>query len=92
MTDWKVTTRRREPRRLAVFHGSAERGRRLGRNFEFRLPLTWLLADPVPVNKDASQDSDPVATRLRLRFSLWQNRFAGGRIAGGRMDRVAPGE
>jgi len=38
------------------------------RNFEFKLPLSLLLAAPV-----ASQAAPPVATRLRLRFSLWQN-------------------
>ncbi len=41
----------------------------LARNFEFKLPLVWLLAIPVaPTN-----ESSAVATRLRLRFSLWQN-------------------
>src|SRR5579863_8193173 len=40
-----------------------------GRNFEFRLPLSWLLATPVA----AAPASTPVATRLRLRFSVWQN-------------------
>jgi alpha-amylase/alpha-mannosidase (GH57 family) len=39
----------------------------LARNFEFQLPLSLLLAAPV------SQPSPLVATRLRLRFSLWQN-------------------
>src|SRR5271168_4443726 len=52
------------------------------RNFEFRLPLRWLLA--VPGSATASQTSDdhpPSAaaiaptSRLRLRFSLWQNRL-----------------
>jgi len=38
------------------------------RNFEFKLPLSLLLATPV-----ASQAASPVATKLRLRFSLWQN-------------------
>ena len=38
------------------------------RNFEFKLPLSLLLAAPV-----ASQAAPPVATKLRLRFSLWQN-------------------
>jgi alpha-amylase/alpha-mannosidase (GH57 family) len=47
----------------------------LVRNFEFKLPLAWLLAVPVAsVNESANnKPSAPVATRLRLRFSLWQN-------------------
>ena len=40
------------------------------RNFEFKLPLSWLLAKPV-----ASTSKAPVAAKLRLRFSLWQNRL-----------------
>ena len=41
----------------------------LVRNFEFKLPLAWLLATPVaPTN-----ESNSVTNRLRLRFSLWQN-------------------
>jgi alpha-amylase/alpha-mannosidase (GH57 family) len=42
------------------------------RNFEFRLPLPWLAAAPVPVIR-ASKSSTSFATKLRLRFSLWQN-------------------
>ncbi len=41
------------------------------RNFEFKLPLEWLLA--VPVASANNNSSAPVATRLRLRVSLWQN-------------------
>ena len=39
----------------------------LARNFEFKLPLAWLLAIPV------TSTSNVVATKLRLRFSIWQN-------------------
>ena len=41
------------------------------RNFEFKLTLTWLLA--VPVSSAKHNTTAPVANRLRLRFSLWQN-------------------
>ncbi len=44
----------------------------LVRNFEFKLPLDWLLAIPV-ASKDEHASSNAVTTRLRLRFSLWQN-------------------
>ena len=49
------------------------------RNFEFKLPLAWLLAIPgtgtdMPAEQKAGA---PIAatSRLRLRFSLWQNRL-----------------
>ncbi|HEY1270489.1 MAG TPA: hypothetical protein VGF08_00810, partial [Terriglobales bacterium] len=47
----------------------------LARNFEFRLPLALLLASPVstPPGNTAGKVTPPVAARLRLRFSLWQN-------------------
>ena len=43
------------------------------RNFEFRLPLAWLMATPVSSINRAANAANPVATRLRLRFSLWHN-------------------
>jgi len=46
----------------------------LVRNFEFSLPLTWLLAAPLEIEKVRGPESSDVLTvRLRLRFSLWQN-------------------
>jgi hypothetical protein len=46
----------------------------LGRNFEFRLPLAWLLAAPLEIDKARGpKSSDLLTTRLRLRFSVWQN-------------------
>ncbi len=43
------------------------------RNFEFKLPLVWLLATP---QLERSANASSAATsRLRLRFSLWQNRL-----------------
>jgi hypothetical protein len=55
----------------------------LVRHFEFKLPLAWLLASPVPPDGDGASRkafgkplvtaSAPVASKLRLRFSLWQN-------------------
>jgi alpha-amylase/alpha-mannosidase (GH57 family) len=44
------------------------------RNFEFRLPLAWLLAAPLEIEKVHGANSSSVLTvRLRLRFSMWQN-------------------
>ncbi|HTC48417.1 MAG TPA: hypothetical protein VK722_13920 [Candidatus Aquilonibacter sp.] len=52
------------------------------RNFEFRLPLSWLLAKPVLATSGASGNQLKVGvesvaptSRLRLRCSLWQNRL-----------------
>jgi len=55
------------------------------RNFEFKLPLVWLLATPSagPAERTSEPTADrkpaPVAvaatSKLRLRFSLWQNRL-----------------
>jgi hypothetical protein len=48
----------------------------LGRNFEFRLPLSWLAAAPLELQKvRGAKASETLATRLRLRFSLWKNRL-----------------
>ena len=50
----------------------------LRRNFEFKLPLAWLLATPgnVQVGERKPAVAGSAATsKLRLRFSLWQNRL-----------------
>jgi hypothetical protein len=57
----------------------------LVRNFEFKLPLAWLLATPsaVPADWTFDRTTDGMSgavvvaatTKLRLRFSLWQNRL-----------------
>ena len=50
------------------------------RNFEFKVPLTWLLAVPAGAEKTPEKEKKPGApvaptSKLRLRFSLWQNRL-----------------
>ncbi|MBZ5682942.1 MAG: glycoside hydrolase [Acidobacteriia bacterium] len=48
----------------------------LRRNFEFKLPLAWLLATPGTTTAAERKAGTAVATsRLRLRFSLWQDRL-----------------
>jgi alpha-amylase/alpha-mannosidase (GH57 family) len=44
----------------------------LVRNFEFKLPLAWLYALP---RESSANSSDAAATKLRLRFSIWQNKL-----------------
>jgi len=51
------------------------------RNFEFKLPLAWLLATPSVASEERSADrktgtvAGASTSKLRLRFSLWQNRL-----------------
>jgi hypothetical protein len=44
----------------------------LARNFEFKLPLALLYAQPPESSPDVSS---PAATKIRLRVSIWQNRL-----------------
>ena len=43
----------------------------LSKNFEFKLPLRLLYAAPI----ESGSPSDAAATKIRLRFSIWQNRL-----------------
>ena len=48
------------------------------RNFEFKLPLAWLLATPnsIPTpERKPGVITTPATSKIRLRFSLWQNRL-----------------
>lgn len=72
---WKV---RPEKDKAATESADAEAVPRVAlfRNFEFRLPLTWLLGAPLDFEKiRGPQSSDLPTVRLRLRFSLWQNQL-----------------
>ena len=46
------------------------------RNFEFKVPLIWLLATPnTAPNAERKAGAVAATSKLRLRFSLWQNRL-----------------
>jgi alpha-amylase/alpha-mannosidase (GH57 family) len=48
----------------------------LRKNFEFKIPLSWLLANPVSgVGSTTTKTAVPIATRLKVRFSLWENQL-----------------
>ena len=53
----------------------------LFRNFEFKLPLAWLLATPSNTPPERAEERKPVSattaatSKIRLRMSLWQNRL-----------------
>ncbi len=77
LSSWQVSSPDEEKPIAASEHPSEEAKIALLRNFEFKLPLSWLLAKPVAsvaVNA-GGKASTPVTTLLRLRFSLWQNRL-----------------
>jgi alpha-amylase/alpha-mannosidase (GH57 family) len=74
MQSWEVTAQGQE-RVLASLVQPGEARAALGRNFEFRLPLSWLQAAPLDIEKVRNPQSTEIATRVRLRFSLWSNRL-----------------
>jgi len=83
LSEWKVDGRED----LSPDHstqGEADAKAVLLRNFEFRLPLNWLLATPGSgMNSENNGEMSgkpkpgavaiPATTRLKLRFALWQN-------------------
>jgi alpha-amylase/alpha-mannosidase (GH57 family) len=71
---WKLTARDDE-KVLASSKDPVEARVALGRNFEFRVPQAWMQAAPTEIEKVRSAQNNCVVTRLRLRFSLWQNRL-----------------
>jgi alpha-amylase/alpha-mannosidase (GH57 family) len=77
---WKVSVPEGDEVLASAERPSEQVALALVRNFEFKLPLAWLLAVPVTsalvsLNKDSSDRKpvSPVATKLQLRFSLWQS-------------------
>src|SRR5260370_29493167 len=74
---WRVTDGKDQPVADSTDAGDMARVV-LVRNFEFRLPLAWLLAAPLEIDKVRGRKrSDLLTTRLHLRFSLCQNHFPG---------------
>jgi hypothetical protein len=81
LLEWKIENGAAE-RVLASSANSDEHVKvALLRNFEFKLPLAWLLATPHDAPAEPAADRKPGATaiaatsKVRLRFSLWQNRL-----------------
>jgi alpha-amylase/alpha-mannosidase (GH57 family) len=74
MRSWKVIGQGEEEV-LGSSKAPGEARVALARNFEFRLPLAWLLAAPVEIQKVRGQQNSDTPTCLRLRFSLWCNRL-----------------
>src|SRR5438445_435674 len=72
---WKISAPEEESPLASSDSPSPEATAVLARNFEFKLPLAWLLATPVTSSNHniSARVSSPVAIRLRLRFSIWHN-------------------
>jgi alpha-amylase/alpha-mannosidase (GH57 family) len=71
MQTWQITAPGEEPPLASLGQSTNDAGVAFARNFEFKLPLSWLLAVPVASVGRAS----PATTKLRLRFSLWRDRL-----------------
>jgi alpha-amylase/alpha-mannosidase (GH57 family) len=76
VSEWKVEGGSEEPTLASSAKADESMKVALLRNFEFKLPLVWLLATP-----NSAADRKPGAatvsttSKLRLRVSLWQNRL-----------------
>jgi alpha-amylase/alpha-mannosidase (GH57 family) len=76
LKDWKIENGSSE--RAVASSAQPEDGVKvaLRRNFEFKLPLSWLLATPSNVQTGERKPGvagSAATSKLRLRFSLWQN-------------------
>ena len=85
LSEWKVEGRE-EPSPVHSAKSEESAKAALLRNFEFRLPLSWLLATPGLGTSSPNHSETigqpktgaaaiPATSRLRLRFSVWQNRL-----------------
>jgi alpha-amylase/alpha-mannosidase (GH57 family) len=74
MQSWQLSSPDEPPPLASSNQPSSEAKLAFARNFEFKVPLAWLLAKPVSSARSATGKTAPsITTRLRLRFSLWQN-------------------
>ncbi len=78
LKDWKIEN---NEARILASSSKADENVKLAllRNFEFKLPLSWLLALPNPLPAGGAEGKAVVnasaTNKLRLRYSLWQNRL-----------------
>jgi alpha-amylase/alpha-mannosidase (GH57 family) len=79
MKEWKVESVADEKVLASSSKPEVEAKVALLKNFEFKLPLSWLLANPgaeaAVVRKYGVATAVAATGKLRLRFSLWQNRL-----------------
>jgi alpha-amylase/alpha-mannosidase (GH57 family) len=72
---WKISAPESNQSLAASDQPSDQTAVALLRNFEFKLPLQWLLSVPLEsaTAKSNGKSAGQGSTTLRLRFSLWQN-------------------
>jgi alpha-amylase/alpha-mannosidase (GH57 family) len=87
LAGWRVEHREEESASEVTLSAPTENNENnakvaLLRNFEFRLPLTWMAATSVSMahahsvsGSDSISINSPSANCLKLRFSLWRNRM-----------------
>jgi hypothetical protein len=78
MREWKVEGAAEEPALASSKKSQKDVQIVLHRNFEFKLPLAWLLATPAANSTSTAGGHTAgiaATSKLRLRFSLWQNRL-----------------
>jgi alpha-amylase/alpha-mannosidase (GH57 family) len=76
IADWRVQGSSEEPVLASSRKSDEDVKIALLRNFEFKLPLAWLLATPGAGPNERKADGGSIAaSKLRVRFSLWQNRL-----------------
>ena len=76
MTSWQVSSPEEEMPLVTSEQATTEVRIAWARNFEWKVPLSWLWATPVASAPTAAANpSLPLVTKLRVRFSLWQNRL-----------------
>jgi len=71
MRGWEVTAPGEEQPLASLGRAVGDVGVAFARNFEFKLPLAWLLATPAV----SPTRNSPATSTLRLRFSIWQERL-----------------
>ncbi|HKT87113.1 MAG TPA: glycoside hydrolase family 57 protein [Candidatus Sulfotelmatobacter sp.] len=81
LSDWKIENGSAERILASSSHPDEHVKLALVRNFEFKVPLAWLLATPSNTPPERTEERKPVSatavatSRIRLRMSLWQNRL-----------------
>jgi hypothetical protein len=76
--EWKVEGAAEEPALASSKKSDEDVKVALHRNFEFKLPLAWLLATPAANSTSTAgghKAGIAATSKLRVRFSLWQNRL-----------------
>jgi hypothetical protein len=77
LKEWKIENGSEERVIASSSDGNDQVKLALLRNFEFKLPLAWLLATPSasPAERRAAVAAVASTSKVRLRVSLWQNRL-----------------